>query len=120
VSRRKVVTEITIETSQVLVIRRRQVSRSWRTECGRDGESERLEDLFAPVDETGNQRGVGASSSTPHFTGAADGSRTIYPRSLQGASTLAKRFLNCLRLGSRRECETPRVESQKSKGADKT
>jgi hypothetical protein len=104
-SRRKVVTEITIETDQVLVIKRRQVSRSWCSECGRAAESVRLEDVNALLDETGNRRGVEPSSSPPHFTDAADGSDTIYLRSLRGATTLAKRFLNCLRRGSKWESE---------------
>lgn len=105
-SRRKVVTEITIETTQVLVIKRRQVSRSWCSECGSEAESVRLEDVNALVDETGNQRGLEALPRTPHFTNAADGSHVIYLRSLLDATTLAKRFINCFRRGSKRRSET--------------
>lgn len=123
-SRRKVVTEITIETNQVLVIKRRQVTRSRCSECASEAEFVRP-DFARPdkvnvlVDETGNHQGIEASSSTPHFTDAADGSHAIYLRSLVGATTLAKRIFNCLRRGCKRESETPRVKGQKSKGVDK-
>jgi hypothetical protein len=119
VSRRKVITEITIETNQVLVIKRRQVTRSRCSECASDAEFVRLDNVNCQVDETGNQPGVGASSGTPHFTDSADGSGAIYLRSLRGATTLAKRLLTCLRRGGKRESETPRVIDRKSKGLDK-
>lgn len=105
-SRRKVVTEITIETNQVLVIKRRQVTRSRCSECASEAESVRLEEVNVLVDETGNLRGVEASSSALHFTDAADGSHTIYLRSLRSATGLAKRFLACLRHGSKRKIAT--------------
>jgi hypothetical protein len=105
VSRRKVVTEITIETNHVIVIKRRQVRR-WCSECGSEVESWWLEDVNARVDETGNQRGVEASSSSPHSTNAANGSHVTYLRSFLGATTLAKRFINCLRRGSKRKSES--------------
>jgi hypothetical protein len=124
VNLRKVVTEITIETNRVLVIKRKQVTRSRCSECTSEAEFVRPEfvqpdKVKVLVDETGNQHGIGASSSTRHFTDAADGSRAIYLRSLLGATRLAKRFLNCLRRGSKREGETPRVKNQKSKGVDR-
>jgi hypothetical protein len=106
VSRRKMVTEITIETNQVLVIQRRQVTRSWCSEGGREAELVRLEEVNALVDETGNQRCAEASSSSPRSTTAADGSRVIYLQSLLGATTLAKRFINCLRRRGKRKSET--------------
>ena len=100
------VTEIRIETNQVLVIQRRQVTRSCSSECGSEAESARREDVNALVDETGSLRGVEASSGAPHFTDAAGGSQLIHLRSLLGATTLAKRFINCLRRGSKRRSET--------------
>ena len=110
-NRRKVVTEVTIETNQVLVITRRQVTRSRCSECGSEGEFVPLAEVNALLDGAGNQRGVEASGS-PHFTEGADGSPVICVRSWQGATTLAKRFISCLSRGSKRktetrECETP-------------
>lgn len=118
-SRRKVVTEITIETSQVLVIKRKQVTRSRCSECARQAEFVRPDKLNALVDESGQQQGVEALSSTRHFIDAADGSHMIYLRSLQGARRFAERLLNCLRRGSKREGETSIVKDQKSKGVDR-
>lgn len=97
--------EITIETRHVLVIKRRQVTRSWCNECGVEAEFVRPERVNTVPDETGNQRGVEASSRSPHFAKAADGSQLICVRSLLGATTLAKRFISCLRRGSKRKSE---------------
>jgi hypothetical protein len=107
VSRRKVITEITIETNQVLVIKRRQITRSRCSECGSEAGFAQPDKVSVPVDETGTLQGVEASSGTPHFTRSADGSGTIYLRSLPSATTLAKRFLNRLRRGGKRESDTP-------------
>jgi len=107
VSRRKVITEITIETNQVLVIKRRQITRSRCSESVSEAGFVRPDRVNVLVDETGTLQGVETSSGTPHFTGAADCSGTIYLRSLRSATTLAKRFLNCLRRGSKRESDTP-------------
>jgi hypothetical protein len=106
VNRRRMVTEIMIETNQVLVLQRRQVTRSSCSECGREAELVRSEKLKALVDAPGNQRGVEASSGAPRFTDVAGGSQVIYLRSFLGAATFAKRFINCLRLGSKRKSET--------------
>jgi hypothetical protein len=108
VSRRKVVTEITIETNQVLVIKRRQVTRSRCSECASEAEFGwpdfvRPDRVNVMVDEAGIQQGVEASSSTRRCNDAADGSLAIYLRSLLGATTLAKGIFNCLRRGSKRE-----------------
>jgi hypothetical protein len=96
VSRRKVVTEITIETNQVLVIKRRQVSRLWYGECGSEAELVRLKEANARMDETGNQHAAEALSGSPHFTNVVEGFHVIWVRSLLGAATLAKRLINCL------------------------
>jgi hypothetical protein len=106
VNRRKVVTEVTIETNQVLVITRRQVTRSRCSECGSDAEFVPLDEVNAVWDEAGNQRGVEAPSGSSCFTKAADGSQVICVRSWQGATTLAKRFISCLSRGSKRKSET--------------
>ena len=132
---RKVVTEITIETNQVLVIKRKQVIRSRSSECPSEAEFVGP-DFVRPgfvrpkfvrpnrgnvlVDETWNQQVVEASFSASHFSEAPDGSDAFYRRSLLGATKLAKRFLGCLRRGSKRESETPRLQGQNSKGAGKT
>lgn len=100
-SRRKVITEITIETNQVLVIKRRQITRSRCSECGREEEFVQPDKVNVPVDEAGTLPGVEACSRTPLFTGTADDSPPIYLRSLRSATTLAERFLNCLRRGRR-------------------
>lgn len=105
-SRRKVVTEITIETNQVLVITRRQVTRSRRSECGSDAEFVPPEEVNAGLDKAGNQRGLEASSGIPHLTGAVDASQVICVRSWLGATTLAKRFISCLSRGSKRKSKT--------------
>jgi hypothetical protein len=89
-----VVTEITIETSRVLVIKRRQVTRFWCNECGVEVEFVRPEQVNTVLDDTE------ASSRSPHFTKAADDSQLICIRSLLGATALAKRFISCLRRGS--------------------
>ena len=92
-NRRKVVTEVTIETNQVLVITRRQVTRSRCSECGSEVEFVARAEVNAMLDKAGNQRGLEASSESPH-------------RSWQGATTLAKRFISCLSRGSTRKSET--------------
>ena len=94
---RKVVTEITIETNQVLVIKRKQVTRSRCSKCASEAEFVRPDKVNALLDEGGKQQGVEASCSFPHFTGATGSAHTIYLRPLRGATALAKRFLNCLR-----------------------
>lgn len=122
-SRRKVVTEITIETNQVLVIKRKQVTRIRRSECGSGAEfvqpdkvrldMSRLNKGNVLVDETGNRQSVEAPFSTPRFTDSAVGSHSTYRRSLLGATMLAKRFLNCLGRGSRKarpEIERPEIQ----------
>jgi hypothetical protein len=102
VSRSKVVTEITIETSQVVVIKRRQITRSRRSECASEAEFVPFDKVNVLVDEPANQQGVEASR-TAHFTDAADGSDTFCLWSLRHATTLVKRISNCLRRGSKRE-----------------
>ena len=124
-SRRNVVTEITIETNQVLVIKRRQVSRLWYGECGSEAEFVRLKEANAQMDETGNQHALEALSGSPQCTNAGEGFQVTGVRSLLGAATLgaatlASRLIHCLRRGSKRESETPRVKGQKAKGVDKT
>lgn len=108
-SRREVVMEITIETNQVLVIQRRQVTRSRCSECASEAELMRFDKVNVLVYETGNQQGL-------RFTDAGDGSDTLYLRSLRGAMTLAKRFLNCLRRGTKRqtrpESEKPEIQKR--------
>jgi hypothetical protein len=110
VSRDKVITEITIETSQVLVVTRRLVSRFRCSECGSEAESARQQDVKAQVEETGNQHGVEALFS-PHLSKAVAGSPVVDRRSLLGAktlgaTTLAKRFIDCFRRGGKRKSET--------------
>ena len=111
-SRRNVVTEITIETNQVLVIKRRQVSRLWYGEGGSEAEFVRLKEANALMDETGNQHALEALSASPQFTNAGDGFPVIGVRSLLGAATLgaatlAKRLINCLRRGSNGKARPP-------------
>jgi hypothetical protein len=107
VSLRKVVTEITIETNQFLVIKRRQVTRSKCSECASEAEFVRPEPdkVNILVDEQGTawHRGI---IQYPSLYRRADGSQATYPRSLLGAARLANGFLNCLRRGSKREGET--------------
>jgi hypothetical protein len=134
VRQRKVVTEITIETNQVLVIERKQVTRSRCSECASEAEFAgpdfvrpnlvrpnlvRPNNVNVVVDETWNQQVVEAASGTSHLSDAAGGSYTIYRWSLVGATMLAKRFLSCLGRDNERESETPRLKGQKSKGVDK-
>ena len=107
-SRRKVITEITIETNQVLVIKRRQVTRSRCSECASEADFVPLDQLNVMVDETRNRQGVDAFPSTPHFAGAADGEHTLSLRSWRGATTLAKRFRNFLRRGSKWKNQAPK------------
>jgi len=121
---RKVVTEITIETNHVLVIKRKQVIRSRSSECAIKAEFVRPGFVRpnrgnVPADETWNPQVVGASCGAPHSSEAPDGSDPFYRRSLLGATNLAKRFLGCLRRGSKRESETPRLQGQNSRGVDK-
>jgi hypothetical protein len=124
VRQRKVVTEITIETNQVLVIERKQVTRSRCSECASEAEFVRP-DFVRPnnvnvvVDETWNQQVVEAASGASHFSDAAGGSHTIYRWSLVGATMLAKRFLSCLGRDNERESVIPRLKGQKSKAVDK-
>jgi len=101
-----VVTEVTIETNQVLVITRRQVTRSRCSECGSEAEFVPQAEVNAVLDRAGNRRGVEASSGSPHFTKAADGSPVMRVRSWQSATTLAKRFISCLNPRSRWRTET--------------
>jgi hypothetical protein len=91
VSRRNVVTEITIETNQVLVIKRRQVSRLWYGECGSEAEFVRVKVASAQMDETGNQPALEALFGSPQLTNAVDGFQVIGARSLLGAATLGQR-----------------------------
>jgi hypothetical protein len=125
VRQRKVVTEITIETNQVLVIERKQVTRSRCSECASEAEFVRP-DLVRPnlvrpnlvrpnngnvlVDERWKQRVVEAPSCAPDFTEDPDGSDAFYRRSLLGATMLVRRFLSYLSRSGKRECLTPRLE----------
>jgi hypothetical protein len=96
-----VVTEITIETNQVLVIKRKQVTRTRCSECASGAEFVPLDEVKVnvPVDETRIRQGVEALI-TPHFAGAADGSYRPSLRSWRGATSLARRFRNFLRRGA--------------------
>jgi len=107
-SRRKVVTEITIETQQVLVIKRRQVTRSRWSGCPREADFVPIDKVNVPAAETRNRQGVEAFPGTPHFAGAADGYYTLSLRSWRSATTLAKRFRNFLGRGSKCESQTPK------------
>jgi hypothetical protein len=107
-SRRKVVTEITIETHQVLVIERRQVTRSRWSGCTREADFGPIDKVNVPAAETRNRQGVEAFPSTPHFAGAADRYYTLSLRFRRGATTLAKRFRNFLRRGSECDSQTPK------------
>ncbi len=107
-SRRKVVTEIIIETNQVLVIKRRQVTRSGWSECTREADFVPIDKVNVPVDERRNRQGVEAFPGTPHFACGADGSYTLSLGSWRGATMLAKRFRNFLRRGSKCESQTPK------------
>jgi hypothetical protein len=124
VSLRKVVTEITIETNQVLVIKRKQVTRSMSCKCASEVELVRPEfvqpdTVKVLVNGAGNQQGAEEPSNTRLLTDAAHGSHAIYLQSLLGATRLAKRFLNCLGPGSKPEDEPPRAKDQKSKDVDR-
>jgi hypothetical protein len=107
-SRRKVVTEITIETHQVLVIKRRQVTRSGWSGFTTEADFVPIDEVNVPAAETRNRQGVEAFPGTPHFAGAADGYYTLSLRFRRGATTLAKRFRNFLRRGSKCESQTPK------------
>ncbi|HVR27561.1 MAG TPA: hypothetical protein VMU26_30055 [Candidatus Polarisedimenticolia bacterium] len=111
-SRRKVVTEITIETNQVLVVKRRQVSRLWYGECRTEVGCVQPKEAEAQVAEARNHHAVEALSGSPHFSNAVDGFHVIWVRCLLGAATLAKRLIkrliNGLRRGSKREKGDPR------------
>jgi hypothetical protein len=107
-SRRKVVTEITIETHQVLVIKRRQVTRSRWSGCAREADFVPIDKVKVPAAETRNRQGVEAFPGTPHFAGAADGYYALSLRFWRGATTLAQRFPNFLRRGSKCESQTPK------------
>jgi hypothetical protein len=122
VSLRKVVTEITIETNQFLVIKRRQVTRSKCSECASEAEFVRPEPdkVNILVDETGNQHGIEASFSTRHFTGV----QTALRRPIRGrywaqrdlqkdSSTVSDAVAN----GKARPSK--KVKGQKSKGVGK-
>jgi hypothetical protein len=122
-SRRKVVMEVTIETNQVLVIQRRQVTRRWCSESGSESDFAGLDEANALFDKTRIQQGIEASSSH-HLPDIEIGSGTISRQPLLGATavgatTLAKRFLNCFGRGSRRESEPRGLKGQKSKSVDK-
>jgi hypothetical protein len=107
-SRRKVVTEITIETHQVLVIKRRQVTRSGWSGFTTEADFVPIDEVNVPAAETRNRQGVEAFPSTPNFAGAADRYYTLSLRFRRGATTLAKRFRNFLRRGSECDSQTPK------------
>ena len=119
-SRRKVVTEITIETNQVLVIKRRHVTRSQCTEPASEAEFVRPDKVNALLNEGGNRRVIEASSSAADITDDPDSPLTIYRRPLRSAAMLAKRFLKCLSRGRNRGSETSRAKGQRSEGVDKS
>jgi len=108
VSRRKVVTEITIETNQVLVIKRKQVTRSRCSECVSEADFEPPDKVNVLADGTGNRQGIEVSFGALHPTDAAGDSHTSYRKSLLRATMLAKRVLNCLRNGRKQESQAPR------------
>ncbi len=83
---RKIHTEITIETDQVVVIRRRRVTRSWCTECGVETEFVPVEEVNRLLDDRINRGGVGAIGGSAHFAKARDGSPVICVKSLLGSS----------------------------------
>jgi hypothetical protein len=125
---RKVVTEITIETNQILVIKRKQVTRSRSSECASEAEFVGA-DLARPnfvrpnrgnvlVDETWNRQVVEAPATASLSSETPDGSHALYRRSLLSATMLAKRFLSRLSRGSKPESETSRLKGQKSKSAN--
>lgn len=85
---RKIVTEITIETDQVLVVRRRQVIRRWCAACRAETEFIRREEGNHPLDLGRNQGNVVTASGSPHFAKAPDGSLMICIRSFWGADNV--------------------------------
>ena len=117
-SQRRVVTEITIETNQVLVIKRRHVTRSQCSEPASEAEFVRPDKVNALLNEGGNRRVIEASCSAADITDDPDSPLTIYRRPLRSAAMLAKRFLSRLSRGSKPESETPRLKGQKSKSAN--
>ena len=118
-SRRKVVTEITIETTQVLVIKRRQVTRSRWSECTREADFVTIDKVNVPVDETRNRQGVEAFPGTPHFAGAADGSYTLSLRSWLRRNDACKTIPQLSKTRQQMRKPDPEVKVQKSKGVDK-
>jgi hypothetical protein len=113
--------EVTIETNQVLVIQRRQVTRSWRSESGTEDDFARLGQAGGVGGETTMRQGV---EDTSTFPDAADAACTISRRSLLGATALgatafARRLLNGLWRRGRPESRSPRLKGQKSKDMGK-
>lgn len=93
--------EITIETSQVLVITRREVSRTWSSECGTEAAFVPLEEENAMLDDGANLRDMEATFGSPHFTNIAGSSHVKSVQSLLSAMTFVKRLINYLRRGSK-------------------
>jgi hypothetical protein len=78
--RRRKTEQITVETDQILVIRRQRVTRTWCDECQRHTE-------FIPVEEIKGVLGGGlipANSALPglHFAKALNGSTVVCAESL--------------------------------------
>jgi hypothetical protein len=77
-ARRRKTEQITVETDQVVVIRRQRVTRAWCDECRDDAE-------FIPLDEINRVIDAGtiaAVARSLHFGKAPDGSTVVCAKSL--------------------------------------
>jgi hypothetical protein len=63
--------EVTVETDQILIIRRRRFTRGWCRECGREVELARLEDVAAIAGTSGPQLHDGMAQPW-HFADSAE------------------------------------------------
>ena len=77
-TRRKKTEQITVETDQVIVIRRQRVTRAWCGECNDDADFILLEEINRIID-TGN---ISVDGRSLHLSKAPDGSTVVCSNSL--------------------------------------
>ena len=77
-ARRRKTEQITVETDQVIVIRRQRVTRAWCNECHSDADFIPVEEINRVI-EAGTVSEVGRSL---HFGKARDGSPVVCTKSL--------------------------------------
>lgn len=77
-------TEITVETHQILVVRRQRLTRFWCNQCGCEADFVSTKEVGHLLEESAKSSRVLPTKSTPHLATARDGSVVICVKSLLG------------------------------------